>query len=112
MLCGLHHKRVEHSALGIDHSSWQVHRISKTKKKKKNDFSSGGVVRGAAEFRVFLMSDKYDRRYVSVHVACGFTLGGTSKPVPLLAARNSSSMHGAIPDGGCLLSSKLPQAAE
>ena len=28
----------------------------------------------AAEFRVFLMSDKHDRRYVSVRVACGFNL--------------------------------------
>ena len=36
-------------------------------------FSSRGVV-GAAEFRVFLVSDKHDRRYVPVHVACGFTL--------------------------------------
>ena len=37
-------------------------------------FSSRGVVRGAAEFRVVVMSDKRDRRYVSVHVACRFTL--------------------------------------
>ena len=41
---------------------------------KKLFFSSRGVVRGAAEFRVFVMSDKRDRRYVSVHVACRFTL--------------------------------------
>ena len=56
---------------------------------KKNAFSSGGVVRGAAKFRVFQMPDKHDRRYVSDHVACGFTLGGTSEPGPPLAARNS-----------------------
>ena len=92
-------------------------------------FSRGGVL-GAAEFRVFLMSDKYDRRYVSVRAACGFTLmnvvfphldgqrkgrsrgfhniigtsvcvaltferaRGTSKPGPLLAAPNISSVHG------------------
>ena len=51
------------------------------------------------------MSDKHDRRYVSVHVACGFTLGGTSTPGPPLAAHSSSNMHGAAPDGGSLLSS-------
>ena len=38
----------------------------------KKWFSSGGVL-GAAKFRVFLLSDKNDRRYVSVRVACGFT---------------------------------------
>ena len=37
-------------------------------------FSSRGVVRGAAEFRVVVMSDKRDRRYVAVYVACRFTL--------------------------------------
>ena len=68
MLCGLHHiRRVGHSAHGVDHSSWQVHRILYIgfyKKLKnvsceyirfleiKKCFSSGGVV-GAAEFRVF-----------------------------------------------------------
>ena len=77
---------------------------------QKNAFSYGGIVRGAAEFRIFLMSDKHDRRYVSVHDACGFNLGGTSKPDPPLAARNSSSMHGATPDGGSLLLSKLTHA--
>ena len=39
----------------------------------KKCFSSGGVL-GAAEFRVFLVSDKHDRRYVSVRVACSFNL--------------------------------------
>ena len=39
----------------------------------KKWFSSGGVL-GAAKFRVFLLSDKNDRRYVSVRVACGFNL--------------------------------------
>ena len=29
---------------------------------------------GAVEFRVFVMSDKHDRRYVSVRVACVFNL--------------------------------------
>ena len=38
----------------------------------KSAFSSGGVV-GAAEFRVFLISDNHDRRYMSVHVARGLT---------------------------------------
>ena len=60
---------------------------------KKNAVSSGGVVRGEAKFRVFLMSDKHDRWYVSGHVARGFTLRGTSKPGPPLAASNSSSVH-------------------
>ena len=32
MLCGLHHRHVGHSTFGFDHSSWQVHRISRTKK--------------------------------------------------------------------------------
>ena len=50
----MHHRHVRHSALGVDHSSWQVHGISGT----KQIFSSGGVV-GAAEFRVFLVSDKH-----------------------------------------------------
>ena len=87
------------------------------------------------------MSDKHDRRYVSVRVARGFNLmknmylltrgwptkreqqrgyhningtsvgvgliferaGGTSEPGPLLAARNSSSVHRTTPDEGSLL---------
>ena len=84
------------------------------------------------------MSDRDDRLYVSVRVACGFVsikkifpdawmtnkkgaaqgvslyhniigtlvcvaliferAGGGSKPVPPLAARNSSSLHGTTPD--------------
>ena len=63
-------------------------------------------------FVFFFRSDKHDRRYVSVHVVCGFTLGDTNKPGPPLAARNSNNMHGASPYGGSLLSSKLPHAAE
>ena len=67
---------------------------------------------GAAEFRVFFMSDKHDRRYVSFRVACGFNCvaliferagGGASKSGPPLAARNSSSVHGTTPDKGSLL---------
>ena len=39
--------------------------------------------------------------------------GGASKPGPPLAARNSSSVHGTIPeDGGSLLWSKLPHVAD
>ena len=51
-------------------SSYQVHGISRIKEML---FQAGGVL-GAAEFRVFSMLDKHDRRYVSVRVACGFNL--------------------------------------
>ena len=48
---------------------------------------AGGIIRGR-----------------SVRVALRFErAGGTSKPGPPLAARNSSSVHGATPDGGNLL---------
>ena len=51
------------------------------------------------------MANKKDARGViegtSVLVALLFDgAGGTSKPGPLLAARNSSNVHGATPDGG------------
>ena len=107
---------------------------------KKSFFKRGCL--GCGGIRVFLVSDKHDRRYMSVRVACGFTLmkalfpdawmanekgaaggmiirsmrgtsvrvallferaGGTSKPGPPLAARNNSSVHGAISDGVSLL---------
>ena len=59
----------------------------------KTQFSSGGVVRSAANLRVFFTSDKHDRRQVSLQVACVFTLRGTSKPGPPLAARNRNKEY-------------------
>ena len=71
MLCELHHIVSDISASRV----LQPRNVpSGVSKKKKKAFSSGGVIRGAAKFRVFLLSDKHDRRYVSVHVACGFNL--------------------------------------
>ena len=52
MVCGLHNRQVGHGAFGVDHSSWQVHRISRT----NFFFSSGGVV-GAACDGIFGCSD-------------------------------------------------------
>ena len=59
-----------------------------------NKKGAGGIIRGASVRDALL----FERA------------GGTSKPGPPLAARNSTSVHGATPDGGSLLQSKLPHA--
>ena len=53
-------------------------------------------------------------RGTSVRVALLFErAGGTSKPGPTLAPRNSSSVHGATPHGGSLFwRQKLPHVAD
>ena len=73
---------------------------------------------GAAGFRAFYCIRSCRMRF---HLVVGTRRSraliferaeGTSKPGPPLAARNSSSMHGATPDGGSLLYAKIPYAAD
>ena len=53
---GLHQRHVGHSAFGVDHSNWQVHRISRTKKML---FHAGALwVRRAAGFSGVLIDTK------------------------------------------------------
>ena len=80
----------ETSASRVQQSRNVLSGVSRT---KKVHFQAGVLYELRRSFVFFLMSDKHERRYVSVHVACGFTLKVTSKPGPPLAARNSNKQH-------------------
>ena len=78
--------------------------IGKIERKRWFQLSIGAQIRKKTSFFVGTATQVYHNIGTSICAALIFErAGGTSKPGPPLASRNSSSVHGATPYGGSLL---------